>query len=303
MDPVVVIFGLCVGLLVGVSGMGGGTLMTPLLVLVIGVKPVTAVGSDIAYSAITRTVGGFKHWRQQAVDVRLSTWMACGSIPASIAGVWTLQLTRHAAGGHFDSIVIAALSGVLMLTGVATLARILLVRDPAASEVETVSPTRRNRLAAIVIGVFVGFLLGVTSAGSGALIAVALIMVFRLVPRRVVGTDIFHAAILLWAAAIAHAIAGNIDYGLTGTLLVGSVPGVWIGSHFSARVPSEGLRLVLSVVLLGSGLALLGKTGVTVPVPVIAVVPLIVLVLSARSFIAARRGERTSPETVLAAQR
>jgi len=132
----------------------------------------------------------------------------------------------------------------------------------------------------------------VTSAGSGALIAVALILVFRLIPTRVVGTDVFHAAILLWAAAIAHVVAGNVDYGLAGTIALGSVPGVWLGSHLSVRVPTGSLRVVLGIVLLGSGLGLLSKAGVAVPTPVLAAVPLLVAAIAGFSVRAHRERRR-----------
>ena len=152
--------------------------------------------------------------------------------------------------------------------------------DPALTEVA--APLKKpwyrqlyvQVLIAIVIGIFVGFVLGVTSAGSGALIAVALILVFRLMPQRVVGTDVFHAAILLWAAAAAHLVAGNIDYGLAGTILIGSVPGVWLGSHWSVRLPVATLRMALGIVLVGAGLGLATKAGADVPAPVLAGVPL-----------------------------
>jgi uncharacterized protein len=126
-----------------------------------------------------------------------------------------------------------------------------------------------------VLGAFVGFVLGVTSAGSGTLIAIGLIMVFRLAPRQVVGTDIFQAAILLWAAAIAHIVSGNVDWALAGTILVGSLPGVWIGSHLITLVRVEALRMALGIVLLGSGLALLTKAGVDIPPAVLALVPVL----------------------------
>ena len=125
--------------------------------------------------------------------------------------------------------------------------------------------TRRNKLAAVTLGVFVGFVLGVTSAGSGSLIAVGLILLFRLAPKEVVATDVFHAAILLWAAAIAHIVAGNVDYGLALNILVGSLPGVWIGSHLVTKVEVTTLRTALAIVLVGSGLGLLSKAGAGIP--------------------------------------
>ncbi|MBA3422661.1 MAG: sulfite exporter TauE/SafE family protein [Thermoleophilaceae bacterium] len=277
MDPYIVIFGLGVGVLVGLTGIGGGSLMTPLLILVFGVKPVTAIGTDLAYAAVTKTVGGFKHLRQGTVDVSLSTWMALGSVPAAVGGVYVLAALERAAGASFDATLLAVLAGAILFTGVITLARALFFKGLAESERDELPLERRHKAAAVAIGLFVGFMLGVTSAGSGALIALGLILAFRLVPRRVVGTDIFHAAILLWAAALAHLVAGNVDFALAGTLLVGSVPGVWLGSHWSVRIPAATLRTVLGVVLVGAGLGLATKAGLDVPTPVLAAIPILIV--------------------------
>lgn len=274
MDPLLIVFGLGVGILVGLTGMGGGSLMTPLLILVFGVTPVTAVGTDLAYAAVTKTVGGWKHFRQRTVDVTLSSWMALGSVPSAIGGVYVLELLERAHGDSFDELLLAVLSGALLFTGAAVLARALFLPGMTARERSEIAYERRHKVAAVAVGVFVGFVLGVTSAGSGALIAVALILLFRLVPTRVVGTDVFHAAILLWAAAAAHLVAGNIDFALAGTILLGSVPGVWLGSHWSVRLPVTTLRTVLGVVLIGAGLGLATKAGADVPAAVLGVVPL-----------------------------
>src|SRR4051794_7384403 len=273
MDPVVIIFGLGVGILVGLTGVGGGSLMTPLLILVIGVQPVTAVGTDLAYGAVTKTVGGWKHLRQRTVNVPLSSWMAVGSVPAAVGGVYVLGLLEDAYGDSFDTVLLALVAGAVLLVGVAVLVRALFLPQLVEREREGFKIERRHKVAAVSIGVFIGFMLGVTSAGSGSLIALALILVFRLVPTRVVGTDVFHAAILLWAAALAHLVAGNIDFALAGTILVGSVPGVWLGSHWSVRISTVSLRTALGVVLLASGMALAQKAGVAIPAPVILGVP------------------------------
>jgi uncharacterized protein len=156
-------------------------------------------------------------------------------------------------------------------------------------ERDTIELERRHKIAAVVLGVCVGFVLGVTSAGSGALIAVGLILLFRLSPTRVVGTDVFHAAILLWAAGLAHVIAGNVDFGLAGTILLGSVPGVWLGSHWSVRVEPSVLRTTLAVVLIGAGLALLIKAGLDIPLIVIAPFPLAVIALLVVTIVRHRR--------------
>jgi uncharacterized membrane protein YfcA len=285
-----VVFGVGVGMLVGLTGVGGGSLMTPLLILVFGVKPITAVGTDLAYAAVTKSVGGYKHWRQRTVEVRLSGWMALGSVPAAVCGVQLLDLLERVYGDRFDRFVLTLLGAALLITGAATLGRALFLRKLTSREREKLALRPRDKLAAIALGCFVGLVLGVTSAGSGALIAVGLILVFQLVPQRVVGTDVFHAAVLLWAAAIAHLAAGNVDYALAGTILLGSVPGVWVGSHLSVRVPASTLRTALGVVLVGSGLAVLSRAGARIPDAALASVPLATVVLVAARLVARRRG-------------
>jgi uncharacterized membrane protein YfcA len=276
-DPLIVLFGLGVGILVGLTGMGGGSLMTPLLIVVFGIKPVTAVGTDLTYGAITKTVGGWRHLRHGTVDMGVSSWISIGSVPAAIGGVYVLHAIEDAYGQQFDDILIGTVAAVLLFTGVAVLARALLsgrISDRARFE-----PTTRNKVAAVVLGAFVGFVLGVTSAGSGTLIAVGLILIFRLAPREVVATDVFQAAILLWAAAIAHIVSGNVDWGLAGTILLGSVPGVWIGSHLITKVQVEALRMALAIVLIGSSLGLATKAGLDIPPGVIAIVPVLLAIV------------------------
>ena len=288
MDFALVAFGLGVGILVGMTGIGGGSLMSPMLILVFGVTPVTAIGTDLAYAAVTKTVGGYKHLTQKTVNITLSSWMAIGSVPAAVGGVYVLGLLEDWAGRDFEDIVIAALAGALLLTGAATLVRSFLKRMHER-ERDTIEMERRHKVAAVALGASVGFVLGVTSAGSGALIAVGLILLFRLSPQRVVGTDVFHAAILLWAAGLAHLSAGNVDFGLVGTILLGSVPGVWLGSHWSVRVEPAVLRTTLAVVLLGAGLALLIKAGLGIPIEVLVPFPLGVVVLLVVTMLRSRK--------------
>jgi uncharacterized membrane protein YfcA len=177
------------------------------------------------------------------------------------------------------------LAGAIAFTGAVTLIRAIFLKQLIARERDTVRMRTKHKIAAILLGVSVGFVLGITSAGSGSLIALGLIMIFRLTPHRVVGTDIFHAAILLWAAAIAHIVAGNVDYALAGTILIGSVPGVWIGSHMSVRLPAGTLRTVLGVVLIGAAMGLAAKAGLPIPPGAIAAVPgILALIILWRRF-------------------
>ncbi len=295
-DPAIVAFGLGVGVLVGMTGIGGGSLMTPLLILVFGVKPLTAIGTDLAYGAVTKTVGGYRHFRQGTVDFSLSLWMGVGSVPAAVLGVYALDLLERAYGQEFDELLLTILAITLLFTGVMTLARALFMKALHEKERDKIQMTRRNKISAVLLGIIVGFVLGVTSAGSGALIAVGLILLFRLVPQRVVGTDIFHAAILLWAAAAAHLVAGNVDFALAGNILIGSIPGVWFGSNLSIKVPSGALRATLAIVLIGAGLGLLTKVGVGVPGAVLAVFPVVVAAVIGWVTLRDRRANRGAPD-------
>ena len=279
MDPATILFGLGVGLLVGITGMGGGSLMTPLLILVLGVKPVVAVGSDLAYAAITKTVGGWRHFTKGTVFPRMALWLAVGSCPAALAGVWVLDRLRDSIGEDFDTFMLLAIGGTLLLTGALVLLRALALADMAARERGAFRMQTRHKIAAAALGAVVGFVLGITSAGSGTLIAIGLILGFRLSPHRVVGTDVAHAAVLLWVAALAHVVSGNVDYGLAGTLLIGSIPGVWVGAHIATRMPQDLLRGALGVVLLASGLGLLSKAGLELPAFVLAGAPVVLAVV------------------------
>jgi uncharacterized protein len=207
--------------------------------------------------------------------------MAFGSIPSAVGGVYVLELLKRTYGDTFDTLLLGFVSGAVLFVGGVVLVRALFLPHLVQRERDGFELELRHKVAAVVIGIFVGFVLGVTSAGSGSLIAVALILVFRLVPRRVVGTDVFHAALLLWAAALAHVVAGNVDYGLMGNILVGSIPGVWLGSHWSVRVPVGTLRTALGIVLIGAGLGLASKAGADIPAPLLAAVPVTLLLIVA----------------------
>jgi uncharacterized protein len=259
-DPTIIVFGFGIGLLVGMTGMGGASLMTPMLILLFGIQPVTAIGTDIFYAAITKTVGGYKHLQLGTVHRALVFWLAVGSVPAAIAGVWVIEFLQQRYGDDLDAVVLGMLGGTLVVVGIATLLRSLFLAG-VIQERSAMHLYRRHIIAAVITGMTTGFVIGLTSAGSGTLIAIALIAIFRLTPRRVVGTDVLHAAILLWAAGVAHWIGGNIDFLLAGTILVGSIPGVILGTNLSVKAPQKLLRYALAVVLVASGATLISKNG------------------------------------------
>jgi hypothetical protein len=275
MDPLVVLFGLGVGVLVGLTGIGGGSLMTPLLILAAGVKPTVAIGTDLAYGAVTKTLGGWRVWRAGHVDTMLSKWLATGSVPGSLLGVFLLARLHDKYGKSFDDSLLYCVAGALLIASVGILFRALFLPTAVLRERPAVPLSRGTKLLAAGIGFVLGMILGLTSVGSGALIGLALIMVFRLTPHRVVGTDVFHAAILLWVAGLAHWATGNVDFGLMVNILIGSLPGVYIGTLLLPRVSPGVLRPVLGCVLLGSALGVLSKAGLDVPAYAIVGLPLL----------------------------
>ena len=300
MDPAIVFFGLGIGVLVGMTGMGGASLMTPLLILVFGISPVTAIGTDIFYAAVTKTVGGFQHLRLKTVHRGLAVWLACGSVPSAIVGVWVIELLQRSYGEDLDKLVLGMLGGALLVVGLATLLRSVFLKN-VIQERSAMHLYTRHIVAAVVTGVVTGFVIGLTSAGSGTLIAIALIAIFRLTPKRVVGTDIFHAAVLLWAAGIAHWVGGNVDFALAGNILLGSVPGVLIGGALSVKAKTGILRTALAVVLIASGTALISKEGEPgVVLPAIAVAGLMVGALFVAQAISRGRAARRGPRPATA---
>lgn len=242
---------LMVGLLVGLTSMGGAALMTPLLILVFGVRPMLAVGTDLAYGAITKIAGAMMHFRQGTVDMKVAFRLACGSIPAGVLGVLTVS-GLHRIGIDADQWIRRLLGWVLMIVAATILARCFY----GPMKFSSTAFASHERSMTIVWGAFVGFLVGLTSVGSGSLLAPFLLMLFPNNPSRAVGTDVFHAAILVSATAFFHVQGGNVDWHLVPILLAGSVPGVLVGSYLAPKLPGRTLRFSLGAVLLATGLKL-----------------------------------------------
>lgn len=255
-----VLAGLLTGLLVGMTGMGGGSLMTPILVFLFGVSPSTAIGTDIAHGAVFKTVGAVQHRRMGNVRARLAGWMLVGSVPASLLGVWLNVLITDRYGDSVKSTMGQVLGAALLFGAVGLVAKSL-VRETAVPGDTDWQLTTRDRVAAVLIGVFGGFVVGLTSVGSGVFFGLTLLVVFPLKAHKVVGTDIFHAAVLLYVAGAAHWAAGNVDFSILGWLLLGSIPGVLIGGRLTLSIPERTLRLVLAGVLGLAGIKLLNVPG------------------------------------------
>jgi hypothetical protein len=248
------------------TGMGGGSLMTPILVLLLGFNPTVAIGTDIAHGAIFKTVGAIRHRGLGNVHARLSGWMFIGSAPASLLGVAAATSLKHRYGDSVDSLSAQILGAALLFGCVGLMAKTLVRPKKVPGRFKL---SRRDRIAAVVIGLVGGFIVGLTSVGTGVFFGLTLLVVFPLKAHKVVGTDIFHAAALLYVAGLGHFIAGNVDMGAVGWLLIGSIPGVLIGSQLSLSIPERLLRAALATVLGLAGLRLLDVPGTTVAIVVV----------------------------------
>jgi uncharacterized membrane protein YfcA len=259
--------GLLVGTLVGMTGMGGGSLMTPILVILFGINPAVAVGTDIAHGAIFKTVGAVQHRKMGNVRAQLAGWMLLGSAPMSLLGVWLANWLQDTYGDGVESTMGRVLGGALLFGCVGLLAKSFIHAKPVGDT--DFELTNRDRAAAVLIGLFGGFVVGLTSVGSGVFFGLTLLVVFPLRAHKVVGTDIFHAAALLYVAGFGHFIAGNVDMSIVGWLLLGSIPGILIGGRLSLSIPDTLLRFALATVLGLSGLKLIDVPGTSIAIVVV----------------------------------
>ncbi len=239
--------GLLIGVLVGMTGMGGGSLMTPMLILLFGFDPKTAVGTDILHGAVFKSFGAVRHRQLGNVHVPLAMWMLIGSAPMSLVGV---QIGSSFSGGT-QSTMTKIVGATLIIGGFGFLAKTFIRGHSINAEFHL---RRHDKVAAIVIGAVFGFVVGLTSVGSGTFFGLAMLLLFPLSASRIVGTDMLHAALLLWVAGVGHLVHGNVDLHAIGWLLVGSIPGVLLGSHLSIRVPERALRIAFGFVLILSGI-------------------------------------------------
>ena len=252
--------GLLIGGLVGLTGMGGGSLLTPILVILFGFKPTYAVGTDILHGAIFKSFGAARHRRLGTVHARLTFWMFLGSGPMSLIGVSLATWLKHHYGNGVQSVEAYAIGAALILGGMGLVAKTL-VKVGVQPDDAPFLLTRRDRWIAFAIGAVFGFVVGLTSVGSGTFFGLVMVLVYPLTVPKIVGTDIFHAAALLWVAGIGHLVAGNVDLHAMFWLLLGSIPGVLLTSQLTLRLPGQALRLGLATVLILSGVKLVNAPG------------------------------------------
>jgi uncharacterized protein len=285
-DWTITLAGLFVGFVVGLTGMGGGALMTPMLVLFFGIQPLAAVSSDLVASLFMKPVGGAVHLRHGTVNKALVGWLCLGSVPAAFAGV--LVLRAFGDGDRVESIVKVALGIALLVAAATMIAKAYVdMRRRIRHGARVVAPITVRPVPTVLIGVLGGFVVGMTSVGSGSLIIVCLLLIYpTLKANQLVGTDLVQAVPLVGAAALGHLLFGDVEFGLTASLIIGALPGVYLGARASASAPQSVIRRALAIVLTASALKLLGVDTVTLGWLVLAMVvvaPLVWIVLRRRA--------------------
>jgi hypothetical protein len=246
-DPLYSLSGFAVGALVGMTGVGGGSLMTPLLILLFGIHPATAVGTDLLYAAATKTAGSLVHGFARSIDWRVVRRLATGSVPATIV---TLAALSHfnLSGDAARNLITLVLSIALFATAFVLVFGGTIVAAYRARVVEL--DTQRIAANTVLVGIMLGVLVSISSVGAGAIGVVALIMLYPQLPMaRIVGSDIAHAVPLTLIAGTGHWMMGSVDWHIMGSLLVGSLPGIFVGSYFAIRIPERALRVVLATTL------------------------------------------------------
>jgi uncharacterized protein len=256
-DPYIVLGSALVGLLVGMTGAGGGALMTPMLILLFGVKPSTAISSDLVAAVVMRPVGAVVHMTQKTVNFRLVGFMVLGSVPAAFFGAYALHLMGSSAPAQ-DNVEVA-LGAALLLGAAAMVLRYALDRRSGQRRQGVVHELVVHPLPTIAIGVVGGFVVGLTSVGSGSLMIVLLLFLYPMLgANQLVGTDLTQAVPLTLAAALGALAFGHVAFGVTASIIIGSVPAVLVGSLISSRAPDRVIRPVITFVILASGLKYVG---------------------------------------------
>ena len=256
-DPYIVLGSAIVGLLVGMTGAGGGALMTPMLILLFGVKPATAISSDLVAAVVMRPFGAAVHLRAGTVNLRLVRWMVLGSVPAAFLGAYLLKLMGHAKSSQHH--IEVALGTALLVGAAAMVLRYLLDRRDGQQRTARVHGLVARPLRTIAIGVVGGIVVGMTSVGSGSLMIVMLLFVYPAIgAKQLVGTDLTQAVPLTLAAALGALIFGHVSFAVTGSLIIGSVPAVLVGSWLSSTVPDRYVRPAIAFVIFASGLKYVG---------------------------------------------
>ena len=243
-----------VGIIVGLTGVGGASLITPMLIFIFQVPPSIAVSSDVAAATLMKVIGGFKHWQQKTLDLQVVIWLALGSVPGSLTGVGLLYLIRRSEVFNLDSIILRLLGVMMLLVTLLGLGQFFLKAFDSEWQFPSLPKfnlkTTSGRMMTLAVGAFLGCMVGMTSVSSGSMFAIVLITFFQLDARKLVGTDIAQAAILLGFTSLGHLGLGTVDWSLVLPIWLGTVPGVLLGAKLCKKIPQGALRLVIYGILI-----------------------------------------------------
>lgn len=257
MDFEIALGGFVVGLLIGLTGMGGGLVMTPMMIFLFGVSPTVAVGTDLLYASITKMFGAWQHWRQKTVDWTVVKYLSQGSVPGALAGVLTMMFLQGTFAHSVEGIIGKVLGATYLLVAVLMIWR--MVKKPADVKTQPDGQPVPPRRKMLLLGVVAGYIVGLTSVGSGTLFMALLVMIYPIAVARLVGTDIVQAVLVTGVAGIAHFAIGNVNLLMVGQLLIGSIPGILIGSRMTTKVPELAVRACLFLMIFLSGFKMLFK--------------------------------------------
>jgi uncharacterized membrane protein YfcA len=286
--------GLVVGFVIGLTGMGGGALMTPVLVLLFHVQPAAAISSDVVASFVLKPIGGGVHMRRGTVCWRLVRWLSIGSVPCAFAGAWVVS---HIGGEDAALRIKELLGSVLLVAAAAMLAKVIVTARRGDTVDGPFDPGLVRPLPTLLIGAAGGFVVGMTSVGSGSLMIVLLMLLYpTLSSREMVGTDLVQAIPLVGAAALGHLLFGSMQFGLTTSVLVGAIPGVYIGAHISSRASDRFIRPALVAVLAISSLKLLNVSNEVL----LGAITVAAIALGGAAFASVRRRRAALPADELA---
>jgi len=247
-----ILIGFVVGTLIGMTGVGGGVLLLPVLIFVLRVPPIIAVGSDALFNFVTKIGSSYVHLKHGSVKKKVVISLAVGSIPGSILGVGLLRHFRNVYGSEVNTFITTAVGILLIVVPI-----LLMFQNQIEEHVANRPPTMKSLVGVSAIGLLAGFLVGMTSVGSGSIIMMLLLLFYSFPPKMMVGTDIVHAVLLTGVTSLLHFKLGNVDPYLVGSLVIGSIPGGLLGSHLSTRMPVPWLRRILCAVLLATGARML----------------------------------------------
>ncbi|MGB7052973.1 MAG: sulfite exporter TauE/SafE family protein [Acidimicrobiales bacterium] len=261
-DPYIVLGSAVVGFLVGLTGAGGGALMTPMLILLFGVKPSAAISSDLVAAVLMRPVGAAVHLSKKTVNLQMVKWMVCGSVPTAILGAYLLHLLGNSKSA--ENTVELALGAALLLGAAAMVLRYALDRRSGHRRQDSVHGVVVRPLPTVMIGMVGGIIVGMTSVGSGSLMIVLLLFLYPLLgANQLVGTDLTQAVPLTLAAALGALVFGHVEFAVTSSIVIGSVPAVFVGAFFSSRAPDRYIRPAITFVIFASGLKYVGLSTTT----------------------------------------